>query len=320
MGMVHPVIAVDLGGTNLRCAVVDGDGAVISRATAATPAEAGPEAVLDLLVGMMDAAAAGAGLSGQAPAGLAMPGPLDPRRQIVAKMPNLAGWREFPVGDALRRRTDRPFALGNDGNCAALGEAAFGAARGVEDLVHLALGTGIGGGVISGGRLIDGARGYGAEVGHVVVATDGPRCSCGAVGCVESFAAGWALARDADLVARTDDGAAIRAACTGGTATVAALIAAAEAGDGAALAILDRAGQAVGAALGGFLNLFNPEMVTIGGGVGERAWDLLLPTLRRSLASHSFSQCRENLRIERSELGDDAGLLGAAALARQAPR
>jgi glucokinase len=315
--MSDPVIAVDLGGTNLRCAVVDADGVISARRQARTPAQEGPDAVLDLLASLVSASASEAGLANDAPVGIDMPGPLDPRAEIVAFMPNLAGWRDFPVGDALRRRISRPFALGNDGNCAALGEAAYGAARGVADLIHVALGTGIGGGVISRGRLIDGVHGFGAEVGHVVVALDGPRCSCGGIGCIESFAAGWALARDADLVSRTDDGAAIRLAAGDQPVGVQALIEAAESGDPAALAILRRAAGALGAGLGGFLNLFNPAMITIGGGVGDRAGDLLIPMIEERLAQHSFPQCRHGLRIVRSELGDDAGLLGASVIARE---
>jgi glucokinase len=312
-GVVDPVIAVDLGGTNLRAAVVLHDGSVLGRHVLLTPGAAGPDAILDAIIELVEAAGREAGADARAPIGIAMPGPLDPRRQIVASMPNLPGWQEFDVGAALRSRTSRPFAIGNDGNCAALGEWTFGAGQGVEDMIHLALGTGVGGGVISGGRLIDGDRGLGAEVGHVVVALDGPRCSCGSIGCVEAFVAGWAIARDGDLVAATEDGAAIRAAAAGSPVTAHAVSVAAAAGDPVALALLDRAGRALGAALGAFVNLFNPALISIGGGIGEIGEPLLGPA-RRSLAQHSFVLSRRNVEVVRSELGDDAGLLGAAAL------
>lgn len=316
--MARRVLAVDLGGTNLRAAVVADDGTLSHRRSVPTQAESGPEAVVGRLVALIDRVAAEAGIDPDAPAGVAIPGPLDPRTGVVYFTPNLRGWREFRLGDALRARTERPIRLGNDGNCAALGEARFGVGTGVADLVYFALGTGVGGGIISGGRLIDGPRGLGGEVGHVVVALDGPRCHCGSVGCLEAYAAGWAITRDADLVATTADGAAIRREAGDGRITPTVVAAAAEAGDPAAHAILERAGRALGAVAGAFVNLFNPDLVVVGGGVGTLGEALLGPA-RRGLAAHSFPAPRATTRLVASALGDDTALLGAAALAFAAP-
>lgn len=312
--MAEAALAVDLGGTNLRVATVTREGAVAHRTVVAARPEAGPDDLVARLADLVEETARAAGLDATAPLGIAMPGPLDPFRQVVAYMPNLPGWRDYAVGDAIRSRTGRPFVLGNDGNCAALGETRFGAARGVADLVHFALGTGVGGGIITGGRLVEGALGYASEVGHMVVAFDGPRCSCGSVGCLESYASGWAIAREGELVAATEDGAAIRAAAGGAAVTPRAIAAAAATGDPAATAILERAGRALGAAAGSLVNLFNPEMIVIGGGVGNLG-EIILEPMRRELASHAFPRNREILRIVTSALGDDTGLLGAAALA-----
>ena len=309
------VLAVDLGGTNLRVAVVSTDGAVTHRRQVPAEAAAGPRAVAARMATLLTEIAAEAGLPPDCPAGVAVPGPIEPRAGIVRFTPNLAGWRDFPLGDTLRTATGRPVAFGNDGNCAALGEARFGVGAGSQHLVYLALGTGVGGGVITHGRLVEGVGGLGAELGHVVVALDGPRCTCGSVGCLETFASGWALAREAALVASTADGVAIRRAAGARPLTASAIAAAAAEGDPAALAILDRAGRALGAAIGAFANIFNPELVVIGGGLGGALGEALLVPTRRAIPAHCFGAVRDDVRLTTSSLGDDTALFGAAALA-----
>jgi glucokinase len=308
------VLAVDLGGTNIRAAVVDRDGTLTHRRGIPTDAAAGPDAVLDRMAELLREIGEAAGVSADAPVGIASPGPLNPSTGVVYFTPNLPGWRDVPLGKRLASGLGRRIYVANDGNCAALGEIAFGAAQGVGDLVYLALGTGVGGGVVSGRRLIDGVRGLGAELGHCVVAMDGPRCTCGSVGCLEAFASGWAIAREGQLVATTEDGRAIREAASGGPITASIIARAAETGDGAAKAILDRAGRALGAAIGAFVNIFNPELVVIGGGVAVLGEHLLAPA-RAAMLSHSFLASRQDVRFALSSLGDDTGLYGAAALA-----
>ena len=312
--MARRVLAVDLGGTNLRAAVVAEDGELTHRRAVPTEAEAGPEAVVERMAALLSEVAAEAGLGAEAAAGVAVPGPVDPRTGIVYFTPNLRGWREFPLGDALRDRIGRPVRIGNDGNCAALGEARFGTGAGVRDLIYLALGTGVGGGIISGGRLIEGTDGLGGEVGHVDVSLDGPRCKCGSIGCLEAFASGWAITQDAEQVARTADGAAIREAAGDGRITPSVVADAARDGDPAAIAILERGGRALGAAIGAFVNLFNPELVVIGGGVSTLG-DVLIEPARRALPNHAFPAQRAAMRLVMSALGDDSALYGAAALA-----
>lgn len=312
--MTRQAIAVDLGGTNLRAAVLGADGTLACRRVVATRAQDGPEVVVDQVVELIGEVARDAGAADDCPVGIALPGPVDPVAGIVAYMPNLAGWGAFPVGAALRQAMGRPFALGNDGDCGALGEARYGAATTVDNLVYLALGTGVGGGVVVDGKLLAGSRGFGGEVGHVVVALDGPRCTCGSIGCLEAFVGGWALMRDAGIVAATPDGRRLRELAAGEAVTPDVVARAAEEGDAAALALLERAGRALGAAMGAFINLFNPEAIVIGGGVGLLGEPLLGPA-RRSLANHSFALCRDGLRIGISSLGGDTALYGAGALA-----
>jgi glucokinase len=308
------VLAVDLGGTNIRVAVVSADGKLTHRRGVPTGAAEGPDAVLERIVNLVREVADDAEVLSEAPVGIASPGPLDPRSGVVFFTPNLPGWRNVPLGERVARGVGRDVYVANDGNCAALGEVAFGAAKGVSDLIYLALGTGVGGGVISSGHLIDGVRGLGAELGHSVVALDGPRCTCGSVGCLEAFASGWAIAREGQLVATTEDGRAILEAASGGPITASVIMRAAEAEDPAASAILERAGYALGAAVGSFVNIFNPELVVIGGGVAVLGEWLLAPA-KRALIAHAFLSNREDVRFAMSALGDDTGLFGAAALA-----
>ena len=314
--MPETAVAVDLGGTNLRVAAVTEHGEVLHRRSEPTEAASGPTVVAARISAMIEETAAAAGLAPTAPAGVAVPGPVDPHTGVVFFTPNLTGWRNFPLGDVVGQHSQRPVAFGNDGNCAALGEARFGAGVGSGDLIYVALGTGVGGGIISGGRLIEGVGGIGGEIGHVVIALDGPRCTCGSIGCLEAFDAGWAIARDARLVATTVDGAAIRRAAGDREIDASAVARAAREGDPAAVALLSRAGRALGAAIGAFVIIFNPELVVIGGCVASLG-DTLLDHARQALPQHAFPEQRAHVRLESSRLGDDTALYGAAALAFQ---
>ncbi len=308
------VLAVDLGGTNLRVAVVGTDGSLSHRQHAPTAAELGPDSVLERMAKLIQSVAADAGLPPDAPVGIASPGPINPREGVVYFTPNLPGWRNVPLGPRIEQLTGRPTVTANDANCAGLGEVAFGAARGRTDVIYLGIGTGVGGAVISGGHLVDGVRGLGAELGHMCVAMDGPRCTCGGIGCLEAYVAGWAIAREGEMVATTADGEAIRRAAEGGSIHAGTIAVAARAGDEVARTLLARAGRALGVAIGTLTNIFNPELVVIGGGVA-RVGDHLLQPAREIVSSHCFHAMREDLRIVDATLGDDGGLFGAAALA-----
>lgn len=309
---MNEVLAVDLGATNIRAALVTRDGKIVRRASRSTSVAGEPRAVVDRMAASI--AEIEAGIDADIPIGIASPGPLDPRAGTILFTPNLPDWRDVPLVAWMEEATGRRVALQNDGNCGALGEVDFGSAAGVDDLVYLALGTGIGGGIISGGMLVDGRRGLGAEVGHVVIALDGPRCTCGSIGCLEAFASGWAIRRDAELVAATADGDRLRELAADGELHAGIVAAAAEEGDPAAAAIMRRAGRALGAAIGAFANLFNPSMVVIGGGVAG-VGETLLSHTRDAIPQHSFIDMRRDLTIGYSSLGNDTGLLGAAALA-----
>lgn len=311
---LNHVIAVDLGGTNIRVAVIDTDGKMEHRTRTATRAQEGPEAVLNRIAETVQDVVQKAGISDDVPVGVASPGPLNPRLGVVHFTPNLPGWRDVPVVKHLTSKLNRPVALANDGNCATLGEARFGKAKGVQNLVYLALGTGIGGGVITEGVLIDGKNGLGAEIGHTLVSIDGPRCNCGSIGCLEAYTAGWAIQAEAEKVATTADGDALRELAGDGPIHAGVVAEAAEQGDPVARALLGRAGRALGAAMGSFINMYDPEMIVIGGGVAALG-ELLLEPARTVLPSYSFIDMRRGCEISYSALGGDTGIYGAAALA-----
>ncbi len=319
--MARLALAVDLGGTNLRVAVVDRDGAIQSETHQPTDAADGPKAVVDRIGDAVNELAGNAQVPADIPIGVASPGPLDPRTGIVYFSPNLPGWNNVPIAAWLREKTGREVLLSNDANAAALGEVYFGAGRGTRNLVYIGLGTGVGGGVYSEGLLIDGIRGMGGELGHVTVDLNGPRCTCGSAGCIEAYCSAWALTRDAREIVASGRGAAIlKAAGTEAEIGPKAIGDAAKQGDPAAIALLERAGRALGAGMANFVNIFNPEVIALGGGVAQIG-DPLLDPARRALDTFSMPVIREGVRFVPSELGVKTGIYGAAALSfYDAPR
>lgn len=312
--MPDKTLAFDLGGTNLRCAVVTRDGEIELEDRALTEGERGVDVVIDHMVELIESIAARADLDSNISIGVAAPGPLDPHEGIVRFSPNLPGWTNIPLRSMLESRTGRKVYLGNDANSASLGEFYFGSAKDVHHLVYVALGTGLGGGVISNGILIDGAHGLGGELGHTCVNMDGPRCSCGASGCVEAYCSGWAIARDGEALVRSGRGDAIRDSAKDPEEIDARAVgAAADAGHEGALLILERAGTALGVGLANFANIFNPDMIVIGGGLA-RVGDPLLQPAERAFRSYALPAISDTVTITGSSLGTKTGIFGAAAL------
>lgn len=319
--MARLALAVDLGGTNMRVAVVDRDGVIQSETRQPTAAADGPQAVVARIGEAVNALARNANVPPDIPVGVASPGPLEPRTGVVHFSPNLPGWNNVPIAAWLREATGREVLLSNDANAAALGEVFFGAGRGTRNLIYVGLGTGVGGGIYSEGLLIDGVRGMGGELGHVTVDLNGPRCTCGSTGCIEAYCSAWALTRDAREIVASGRGAAIlKAAGTEADVGPRAIGKAAGDGDDAALGLLERAGRALGAGLASFVNVFNPEVIALGGGVSQIG-DPLLEPARRALDAYSMPVIREDVRFVLSDLGVKTGIYGAAALSfYDAPR
>lgn len=311
-----PTLAVDLGGTNVRAAVVSPAGQIIARKQLPTRAQAGVEEVLARVDEAVRAVATEAGLAANVPVGVVLPGALDPVSGFLTIAPNL-GWRDLPIRDLLSERLGRPVTIGNDVNAGAYGEWRYGAGQGSRDFVYIACGTGVGGGIIIDGRLLLGRAGLAGEVGHMVVTLDGPRCHCGGLGCLEAYAGGWAIEAaaqnllDAGIPSSLTDLMAER-----GEALSGALINhAAEHDDGLAIEVLARAGRALGFAVASLVHLFNPEVVVIGGGVIS-AGPFLFEPMQEAIDAHLIEGFGHDLRILPAALGQDSGLLGVAALAR----
>lgn len=309
------VIAVDLGGTRFRVAVVDAQGVIHERAAAPTQAEEGVEAVLERLKAAIRRVAAPSGWGRIAGLGLAAPGPIDPWTGVLYNPPNLPGWWEVPLKGIAEREFALPTFVGNDANLAALGEHRFGAGRGVGHLVYITVSTGIGGGIIAEGKLLLGAQGLAGEVGHMTILPAGPRCNCGNMGCLEALASGTAIARRAGERLREGAESSVVAWVGGDLTRVTAemITRAAQEGDAFARQVVAEAASYLGIGVANLVHLFNPQMVILGGGVTNLG-PLLFEPVRETVAQRTMAPFRGRLEIVPAALGDDVGLLGAAAL------
>ena len=317
------VVGVDIGGTNLRVGSVPAGSVPVGsvpvdsgappriRRFATRPA-LGPDHVLDRIVAMIRESVAEVGRGRVAGIGLGAPGPLDTESGVVAETPNL-GWRDFPLRDLVAEACGLPATLENDANCFAYGEWWKGAGRGCGHLVGITLGTGIGGGVVIDGEIHHGAAGGAGEVGHMSVDFRGRPCACGSRGCVEAYASGPAIASRA-VEAITDADGSILASLVDGdldAVTAETVSEAAAAGDRHAGEILRETADILATAIANVIHLLSPGAVVIGGGVANAGERLLRP-LRRQVERRVFGTHLRSCRILRGELGDAAGVIGAA--------
>lgn len=309
-------LAVDLGGTNVRAALVTSSGVIRYHVAQPTRANEGPDAVIDRIVALVEDVTVHETLAPDVLVGVAAPGPLNPHTGVLHFAPNLPGWRDVKLRDILAEQLQRRVVVGNDGNAAALGEAMFGAGQHYRHVIYIGLGTGVGGGIVIDGRVIDGVHGLGGEVGHIPVDITGPRCHCGGIGCVEAYAGGWAIARDGRILVRSERSVAIQKAALDGPITAEVVAKAAANGDPAAKGVFERVGWALGVGLAGLVNVFNPELIVIGGGLAA-AGDLILDTVRETLPRYAMRQIYPDVTVVRSTLGTRTGILGAAALVFQ---
>jgi glucokinase len=310
------VIGVDLGGTKLLAGAVDADLDVHHRAT--RPARGADQAeVLDTVLEAVCEArdAVEPGIEVRA-VGFGIPCLIDQERGMAVMAVNLP-IADLPFRDLMAERLGLPVFVDNDANAAMLAEWRHGAARGAQDAVLLTIGTGIGGGLVVGGRLVRGALGAGAELGHMVIDLHGPPCqgNCPNRGCLEALASGTALAAEAERLARDRPGSALGAALRSGR-TITGVLATelAHDGDPAARDALAVVGRRLGVGIANLVNILNPEVVVVGGGV-IAAGDLLLEPARGEVAARALSPSRELVRIVPARFGAESGMLGAAALA-----
>jgi len=322
--MAQGFIGVDIGGTSIRAARFSGDNHVPTTKTKIpTQATKGVEAVLQRIETAIREVA-GDQLPQIAGIGLALPGPLDPHTGVLIEAPNLPGWENLPLQSMMTKRVGRPVFIGNDANLAALGEWRFGAGRGHADVLYLTVSTGIGGGVISSGRMLVGARGLAAEVGHMLAIPDGPLCGCGQRGHLEAVASGTAIARVARAKLKAGDGSdsKIWELANGDLDLVTGAVvgAAAVAGDEFATRMIVDAGCFIGRTLASLLHAYNPSIVIFGGGVSMLG-DIILDPVRAAVRQYAMSEAYlRNCPIVLAALGDDSGLVGAGVLAMEETR
>ncbi|MEV6247742.1 ROK family protein [Streptomyces sp. NPDC051742] len=303
------VVALDIGGTKIAGALVDGDGRIRLRARRATPAREDGETVMGAVEDVVATLAASPLWEAAGPVGIGSAGPVDAHRGTVSPV-NVPGWRDYPLVDRVRRATGgRPVTLVGDGVAMTAAEHWLGAAKGHDNALCLVVSTGVGGGLVLGGRLHPGPTGNAGHIGHIAVDMDGEPCACGGRGCVERIASGPNLARRA-----LENG--WRPGPDGDT-TAAAVAAAARAGDPAAVAAFERAAQALAAGIAATAALVEIDIAVVGGGVAG-AGEVLFAPLRRGLASYATLSFVRNLTVVPALTGTDAGLLGAAAAVRSA--
>jgi glucokinase len=299
-------IGVDLGGTNLRAAAVDRSGQMLDKITGSTNYAEGRDAVLSDLAGAIETLCHRHGTSGLAGIGVGVPGFIRLKDGYVTGSNNLPYLENFPVRDEISRRLGAVVILENDANAAALGEQWIGAGRGVDDLVLLTLGTGIGGGIVSGGRIVHGHAGMAGEIGHTTAYPDGNPCGCGNRGCLEKHASATAVAAMARLMQLGEDLTARQVydiALSDGPAAA------------KAREIWRIVGESLGIALATLINTFNFPLYLLSGGL-IGAWELFAPEMLRTVERRSFTfrAAKGETRIAMAALGNEAGLYGAAYL------
>jgi glucokinase len=306
-----PVLALDIGGTKLAAGVVDGSGHVHSFHAAPSEPGRGPENGLERLFELGRRAIADAGTE-VAAVGIGCGGPLDIERGVLLAPLHLPGWRDVPVVALVSEAFGRPAALENDATAAAAGEHRFGAGAGTRHMVYLTLSTGVGGGVIVDGKLYRGAMGNGGELGHVTVDWAGRPCrGCGRRGCLEAYASGTSIGERAAEALATWDRQSILAALERPTAEDVA--AAARDGDALGVQLWDETISALASGLTSIVNLFEPELVVLGGGV-TRVGEQLLGPVRERVKADAVRPAGSPLAIVQSALGDHVGIVGAATI------
>ncbi len=314
------IIGVDLGGTSIQVGVVPvGGGTVLGMRSMPTDAHVGAKFVVDRMVSMIEGvrreAVREGGLKDEdfLGVGLGSPGPLDRDTGTVIETPNL-GWRNFPLRDLIERATGLEAELDNDANCAALGEWWRGAGRGVDIMLGVTMGTGIGGGMVLNGEVYHGASDVAAEFGHMTIASTGRRCPCGNDGCLEAYASGPAIAARAVEGLEAGAPSIIPELVDGDLRNVTAetVSDAIVAGDLYAADVMRETASFLGTGLANLINILNPEMIVLSGGVTNSGKHLFDP-LRREVRRRAFRPASEACRIVSSELGGMAGVIGAAA-------
>ncbi len=311
-------IGVDLGGTNIVCAIVNYQGKIVNRLKVPTLAERGKEATIKRIIetiheNIVQSSVVPDDIIG---IGIGAPGPLDVKRGMINFAPNLPGWRDVPLRKILEDEFNMKVVLENDANAAAWGERCFGAGQGVNNLVCFTLGTGIGGGIIIDGKIYHGNNYGAAELGHMTVNKDGPRCNCGNYGCLEAYSSATGIKNriknriregiKSDFLNFDEDK-------LFESLRLKSIFESARKGDRLTSIVVEEAISYLGIAIANITNILNPEMVVLVGGITNEGEKLLIP-LKGEVKKRAFYSNYKSLKIVIGELGGNAGVLGAAAL------
>jgi glucokinase-like ROK family protein len=313
------VAGVDLGATSIDVALTTFGGEILAHGSGPADIRDGPPAVLGRARAMLGEllAGEGAGPGDVLAVGVGVPGPVEHASGLPTAPPIMPGWDLYPVKDAFADDYHAPVFVDNDVNIMALGEHWGGVGRGMENMLFVKVGTGIGCGIIVGGRIYRGSQGSAGDIGHVRADPNGPVCSCGNVGCLEAMAAAPAIVRQAEGLAAREPRGVLAAMRDAGELDLRGVLKAAEFGDAGAVGIVRRSGRLIGETLATLVSVLNPSLIVIGGGVAYAASHTLLAEVRGAVYRRSLPLATRNLPVVLSKLEDTAGVIGASVLAAE---
>jgi glucokinase len=313
-----PVLAIDLGGTKIITAIISNSSQVMAKEYQLTLADEGPQSIIERMFSAIDHILILRNMNSSQLASItiAAAGAIDFDKGLITASPNLPGWNDVPLRDIVKEKYRVNTFLINDASAAALGEHRLGAGRGVSNLIYLTISTGIGGGIIINDKLYSGQSGSAGEIGHMTIDVNGPRCNCGNIGCFEVLASGTAVAKEAIRQIRQGERSSLIEIVDGKIENITAekVEVAARGGDSLALEIISRAANYLGIGMVNLVNILNPEMIIVGGGMSNMG-DLLLNPARQVVKERAFQIAAQAVRIVTAQLGEDVGVLGAAIFA-----
>lgn len=309
------VCAVDLGGTKIKTGLVREDGTVIKSVKMPTNAIEGPNCVMKRIKNSIQDVLELTGISINDICGIGVgsPGPIDAVNGLVIAPSNLPGWGTVGVVDILKKEFGVNVVLNNDANCAALGEYYFGSGKGSKNFVYMTISTGIGGGIIINGKLMVGANCNAGEIGHGTIDFNGPKCNCGNYGCLEVFASGTALARFANEAVSRGEETIIKEIAGEEDINAEHVFEAYKNGDRVAIKLIEKEAFYLGIGISNIMMYYNPERIAIGGGMSKQ-WDVLEDMVLKTVKERTLEPIWKACSISKAELGDNLGILGAAAL------
>lgn len=307
--------AVDLGGTKINTGLVREDGTVIKSVKMPTNAVEGPDCVMKRIKNSIHDVLelTGTSINEVCGIGVGSPGPIDTVNGLVISPSNFPGWGTVGIVDILDKEFGVPVVLNNDANCAALGEYYFGSGRGTKNFVYMTISTGIGGGIIVNGKLLTGANCNAGEIGHATIDFNGPRCKCGNYGCFEVFASGTALARFANEAVENGEDTIIKEIAKDEAINAEHVFEAYKKDDRVAVRLIEKEAFYIGIGISNIMMYYNPERIAIGGGMSNQ-WDVLNDMVLKTVRERTLEPILNACTISKAELGDNIGILGAAAL------